>query len=276
MSTALLAFDPYNLLATALFTILLQACFFTLATIFKTDKFTDITYSLNFVLLAGGLLFVQYLSGDVHLRSLVLAGIIMLWGLRLGAYLLTRILRIEKDDRFDGMREGFISFLKFWIFQALVVWLVLLPATLALSLRADAQPAWGLLDSVALGLWILGFGIEAVADHQKFVFRNDSQNDGEWIQSGLWRYSRHPNYFGEILLWWAVFLLAFPPLLTLNAIWPLAVALLGPLSITLILLFVSGIPLLEEKADRRYSDRADYQAYKRGTSILIPWFPAKS
>lgn len=271
----LFAFDPYNLLATALFTIGLQATFFSLATIFKTDKFTDITYSINFVLLALGLWYIAD-GGTAVDRGLLLVAIVIVWGLRLGAYLLTRIIRIKKDDRFDGMREGFVSFLKFWIFQALVVWVAMLPVTLAVSVSESLQPALGWLDYLGLAMWLIGFMIETIADHQKFVFKNDSANAGQWIQSGFWKYSRHPNYFGETLVWWGVYLLAIPTLLATGsaAYWLLPLGALGPLCITLILLFVSGIPLLEEKADERYGDRADYQEYKRKTHVFFLWFRA--
>ena len=267
-------FDPYNLAATALITIVLQGTFFTFATLFKTDKFTDITYSLNFVLLA--LALVLFGAGPApHLRQYLLGAVVVVWGLRLGTYLLGRILKIKKDDRFDGMREGFFSFLKFWIFQALVVWLAMLPVTLASSVPATVQPATNGFDIVGLALWLFGFFIETVADHQKFVFKNNPANAGQWIQSGLWRYSRHPNYFGETLVWWGVFVLALPALLANGMstyLWMIPVALLGPLCITLILLFVSGIPLLEQKADERYGDRADYQEYTRKTSVFFLWF----
>ncbi len=269
----LFAFDPYNLLATALFTIALQAFFFSLATIFKTDKFTDITYSVNFVLLALGLWAVADGVADYD-RAFLLTAVIVVWGLRLGAYLLTRILKIKKDDRFDNMREGFVSFLKFWIFQAAVVWVAMLPATLAISVPKALQPGLGWLDYLGLGLWVFGFVVETVADHQKYVFKNDPANQGQWIQSGLWKYSRHPNYFGETLVWWGVYLMALPALLAAGtaAYWLIPVAALGPIGITWILLSVSGIPLLEEKADERYGDRADYQEYKRKTSVFFLWF----
>lgn len=270
----LFEFDPFNLLSTALFTILLQATFFTFATVFKTDKFTDITYSLNFVLLAIGVYALVGGTGEFD-RRLLLAVMVSVWGLRLGAYLLRRIIRIKSDDRFDGRREDFIRFLNFWLFQALVVWVAFLPVALALSVPVDAQPAMGWLDWLGFGIWLLGFGIEVVADQQKYVFKNNPANQGQWIQSGLWRYSRHPNYFGEILVWWGVYLLALPALLA-GGWWLPVLAALGPAMITWILISVSGIPLLEESADKRYGDRADYQAYKQNTSILIPWPPRAS
>ena len=126
----LFAFDPYNILAAAVFTILLQAALFSLAAIFKTDVFTDITYSVNFVALAAALLFV----GDFHPRQVLIGGVVIIWGTRLGVYLLTRILRIKTDDRFDERRGDFVRFFMFWALQAAVVWVVMMPATVAMSI----------------------------------------------------------------------------------------------------------------------------------------------
>ncbi len=263
------AFDPYNLFFTAVVTAGLQAVLFLMAATLKTDKFTDITYSLNFVILALVLCAVT-LDGEPHLRRILLTVAVSVWGLRLGAYLLIRIFKMGKDDRFDDKRDSFWSFAKFWIFQALVVWLILLPVTIAMSIVPQPEP--GLPDYVGFALWLIGFVVEAVADQQKFAFKNDAANSGKWIQSGLWKYSRHPNYFGETLLWWGVFVLALPALFA-APVYMLLVALLGPVCITLILLFVSGIPLLEEKHEKRYGDLPEYQAYKARTNLFVPWFP---
>jgi steroid 5-alpha reductase family enzyme len=257
------AFDPYNLICTALVTIVIQAACFAFAAIFKTDKLTDISYSLTFVLLVW---LTAWAAGADSPRAWLVAGLVTLWGLRLGAYLFYRILNIGRDERFDGVREKFSAFLKFWIFQALVVWIVLSPATILLSLPDDAPLGW--VDFAALALWAAGFLIEAFADHQKFVFRNNPANRGRWIQSGLWKYSRHPNYFGETLLWWAIFLFAVPFLS--GWLW---LSVLGPICVTAILLFFSGIPPLEKKADEKFGTLPEYQEYKRRTSIFALWPP---
>ncbi|MBN1168892.1 DUF1295 domain-containing protein, partial [Candidatus Woesebacteria bacterium] len=119
-------------------------------------------------------------------------------------------------------------------------------------------------------IWILGLIIEAVADQQKFTFKNNPKNKGRWIDTGLWKYSRHPNYFGEMFLWWGVFVFAIP---FLNGLaW---ITILGPLYISFILIFVSGIPLLEKRYDEKYAVNEDYQNYKKATSLLIPLLPKK-
>jgi len=115
-------------------------------------------------------------------------------------------------------------------------------------------------------VWLVGFGFEVVADRQKRRFRSDPDNEGEFIRSGLWRLSRHPNYFGEIVLWVGVALVALPALEGWQH-----VTLVSPLFVYLLLTRVSGIPMLEEKADERWGGREDYERYKRETPVLWPW-----
>jgi steroid 5-alpha reductase family enzyme len=119
-------------------------------------------------------------------------------------------------------------------------------------------------------LWAVGFAVEAASDAQKSAFKNDPAKAGRWIESGLWKYSRHPNYFGEALLWWGLFLVALPSLAGL-----LALAAIGPIAITLLLLFVSGVPLLEKSADAKYGGDPAYRDYKRRTSLFVPMPPRR-
>ena len=111
--------------------------------------------------------------------------------------------------------------------------------------------------------------IETIADHQKFVFKN--KNPKKFIKSGLWKYSRYPNYFGEMLLWWGLFIMITPYLGGISLL-----TIIGPIFITFILLFVSGIPMLEKSYNQKYGKDKEYQEYKRSTSKLIPWFPKKN
>lgn len=261
-------FDPYNLFLTFLVTVVIQALCFLFAALFKTDKITDISYSLTFVFLALMLLALSDLSPVQWL----IAGAVTVWGLRLGGYLFYRIIRMGRDKRFDGIREKFFSFLMFWVFQAAVVWLCMLPATIALSIGDLAAPDW--LVWLGAGMWLVGFAIEAVADQQKFAFKNDPTTSSRWIESGLWKYSRHPNYFGEVLLWWGVFVMSLPALTGSPLL--LAIGLLGPVCITGILLFFSGIPPLEKKYAERYGDDPAYQTYRARTSLFVPLPPRKS
>lgn len=239
--------------------------FFLLASTLKTDKFTDFTYGLTFILLA---LIFLFKNQTFYPHQILLATMIILWALRLITYLLIRILKIKKDTRFDGIREKPLQFLKFWLFQGLAVWAIMLPAVYLLN-QALNQPVTSLM-FLGIIIWVLGLTIESISDWQKFTFKNNPQNKDLWIQSGLWKYSRHPNYFGEILLWWGIFIFALPLVKGLS--W---LTIIGPLSITFILLFASGIPPLEKRYDQKYAANQQYQEYKKKTSLLIPLPPKR-
>lgn len=243
-----------------LLTVAVQALCFLFAAYFKTDVLTDISYSLTFVLLAWAVLL---LDGAPDPRAWLVAAMVSLWGLRLGLYLFRRILRIGRDQRFDGVREKFSSFLKFWVFQALAVWLAMLPAIYAIS--AEYARPLDVFDLIGGLAWLIGLVIETVADQQKYRFKNNPANRNRWMDQGLWKYSRHPNYFGEILLWWGIFVMVAPQLQGWQ--W---LSILGPVFITAILLFFSGIPPLEKKDRERYGHLPEFQEYLRRTSILVP------
>jgi steroid 5-alpha reductase family enzyme len=257
--------DPYGILATLIVSLGIQAIFFAFAASLKTDKVTDLSYSLSFAAIAALLVVVNRAFAPVQLLA---AALVVVWAARLGGYLLARIVRIGKDARFDDKRGDFWKFLQFWLLQAVVVWIVMLPTTILIS--SPATPAPGVLTLVGALLWVVGFAIEAASDAQKSAFKKDRANAGRWIETGLWKYSRHPNYFGEAVLWWGLFLVALPSLRG-----AFALAAVGPLAITLLLLFVSGVPLLEKSADARYGGDPAYQAYKRGTSLFIPLPPKR-
>ena len=260
------AFDPLNVLSSLVLSLAVQALFFAFAASLRTDKVTDLSYSLSFIVITAFLVVGGRAFAPVQL---LVALLVLAWAVRLGSYLLARILRVGKDERFDDKRGNFPKFLKFWILQAFAVWVIMLPVTVLLGLGGDL--GIGPVSVAGALLWALGFAIEAASDAQKGAFRKDPANSGRWIDSGLWRFSRHPNYFGEILQWWGVFVVAAPafaPIAFLTAV--------GPLSITLLLLFVSGVPLLEKAADRKYGADPAYQEYRRRTSILVPLPPRKA
>ena len=243
----------------------LNGAFFAFAAIRKTDVVTDLSYSLSFAVLAIALPFLG--AGEpVQLAASLL---VLIWAVRLGAYLLGRILRIKVDHRFDEMRDRPLRFARFWLLQAIAVAVIMLPVSYLLS-RDDA-PGFGLWAIAGAAIWLVGLVVEAAADAQKSRFKAKDENRGRFITSGLWRYSRHPNYFGEILVWWGLFAYAVPFLQ--GAAFAVVV---GPVFITLLLLFVSGIPLLERSADAKYGDDPAYREYKQRTSILVPLPPRGS
>ncbi len=239
----------------------IQAVFFAFAASLKTDKVTDLSYSLTFVIVAITLLITSGATSNV--AALLLAGMVVAWGARLAAYLFTRILHMQRDARFDGIREHFWPFFKFWFFQGIAVWVIMLPVTL--WFRAPMN--WTTFHFAGLFVWAAGLLIEAVADQQKF--RHKKSAGAKWTDIGLWRWSRHPNYFGELLCWWGVFLFVVRDLNTSSAL----LALLGPLAISVVILFLTGLPQLEASADRKWGSDLGYQRYKRATSILVLWPP---
>ncbi|ODM92869.1 hypothetical protein Ocin01_13810 [Orchesella cincta] len=260
--------DGDNLALCALVTVCMQLSFFAVAAWFKFDKVTDFAGGTNFLVLA---LLTLFLSGTYEARQLAVTICVTLWSVRLSGFLLYRILLIGKDDRFDGKRENFLQFLFFWIFQMLWVFIVSLPVIFINSPRLlptslSFPSGW---DIAGLLLFILGLLIETIADFQKFFFKQDPSNRGEWCQVGLWSWSRHPNYFGEMVIWWGAFLQG----ISVYKTWEY-VAVLSPLFTMSILLFLSGLPLLEKTADKKFGTRKDYQEYKRRVSPLVLLPPA--
>ncbi len=239
-----------------------NGAFFAVAAARRTDVVTDLSYSLTFAVLA----IVLPATGAGKPVQLVASLLVVVWAVRLGAYLFRRILRMKVDHRFDGMRDEPLRFARFWLLQALTVAVVMLPVSYLLD--GDHPPGLGAWSIAGAGLWLAGLLLEAVADAQKAAFRAKEENRGRFVATGLWRYSRHPNYFGEMLVWWGLFVYAVPALHG----WAFAVVI-GPVFITLLLLFVSGIPMLERSAEEKYGSDPAYREYKRRTSILVPLPP---
>jgi steroid 5-alpha reductase family enzyme len=224
----------------------IQVVFFIFAAAFKTDKVTDLSYGLTFIIIAAYL----YVVGQT---SLALAAMVVLWGLRLASYLLVRIIHMKKDSRFDGIRENFWAFAKFWAGQGVAVWIIMLPVIIG----GSSSWLW-----VGVIIWALGLGIETVADWQKYTFKK--RNKDSFVNIGVWRYARHPNYFGEMLVWWGVFFALVP---FTGWAW---LAIIGPLSITSILLFVTGIPPLEKHMQKKYGKDPAFKQYVKNTRLLVP------
>jgi steroid 5-alpha reductase family enzyme len=246
------------LLTTMGISLAIQAALFAVAATLKTDKVTDLSYGLTFVLIA---VWLPASTGLQTTPALLVSAMVVLWGIRLAGYLFYRILTIGKDSRFDDIRERFWPFFKFWFGQGVAVWVILLPVTLWF-----AQPgAWNPAMAVGLLVWAVGLVIETVADAQKFAAKTAPGGRGRWVETGLWRYARYPNYFGEMLCWWGVYVFVAPDL----GLWNF-VGVLGPVAITFILLKVTGIPTLEKSAREKWGDDPQYQAYVRRTRVLVP------
>jgi steroid 5-alpha reductase family enzyme len=234
-----------------------NAAFFAVAAVRKTDVVTDLSYSLSFAALAIAL---PLLNGAHAAAQLLAAAFVLVWAVRLGAYLFGRILRVKVDHRFDGIRERPLRFARFWLLQAITVAIVMLPVSYLLS--RDNVPALGAWAIAGGAIWLTGLAIEWLSDAQKSAAKKRSD---QFVTSGLWHWSRHPNYFGELLVWWGIFVFAVPFLHGLAFL-----VATGPVFITLLLLFVSGIPMLEKSAEARFGDDPAYREYKQRTSILVP------
>jgi steroid 5-alpha reductase family enzyme len=223
----------------------------------KTERYFDLTGSFTYL----GAVACSVALGNRDPRSLLLAVLVGVWALRLGSFLFRRIRREGVDRRFDVLKLDFARFLLTWTLQGLWVFLTLSCALAAIT--AAATKPLGPLVALGAAVWITGFAIEVIADRQKGAFRADPANRDRFITTGLWAWSRHPNYCGEILLWIGVALIAVPAL----SGWQL-VTLISPLFVYVLLTRISGIPLLESRSDAKWSDDPDYRAYKARTPVL--------
>lgn len=225
----------------------------------QTEIYYDLTGTLTYLsVLALALSF----SAQPDARSLLLAVLIAIWTLRLGSFLFLRIRAVGEDSRFKDLKPNFWRFLMTWTLQGLWVCFSLAAALAAITGQQKlALDGWAYL---GLGVWLIGFGIEAIADWQKSRFRQQESKPLPFIDTGLWAWSRHPNYFGEITLWIGIAVIAFPVLQG----WQYA-TLISPVFIIFLLTRISGVPMLEAKADERWGGQAEYEAYKARTSVLI-------
>jgi steroid 5-alpha reductase family enzyme len=224
----------------------------------QTEHFYDLVGSLTYVTVTG----FAILSSPPHdQRSILLGVLICAWALRLGTFLFRRIQRAGSDERFDEIKTSASRFLVAWTLQGLWVFLTLCAALAAITTISPSS--LGLFDAIGLAIWLLGFCIEVAADRQKSQFRRESP--GRFIDTGLWAWSRHPNYFGEIVLWIGIAVMASS---TLHG-WQWA-TLVSPFFVALLLTRISGIPLLERRSDARWGDDQAYQSYKARTPTLIP------
>jgi steroid 5-alpha reductase family enzyme len=233
---------------------------FIFAYIFQTESFFDLTGSLTYISLT---VLAVLLSPVRDARSWLLMALVLIWAGRLGSFLFLRIKKAGKDDRFDEIKPSFVRFLNVWTIQGLWVTFTLSAALVAIT-SATRKPL-DIFAVVGVVVWMAGFAIEAVSDAQKNRFRADPANKGKFINTGLWSRSRHPNYFGEITLWLGVAIIALPVLSGWQ--W---VAMISPVFVFLLLTRVSGVPMLEEKADKKWGGQEDYEAYKKNTPVLIP------
>lgn len=250
--------STYALIALALF--LYMSAWFIVACLLRRNDIADIAWGLGFVLMS----WLAFSFSEMSLRSVLVNILVTIWGLRLAWHIARRNLRKPEDSRYAAWRATWKhfylrSYFQIFLLQGVFLYVILLPV---LFIHASASESLHLLDALGVMIWVIGFFFESVGDRQLKDFLKDPANKGKIMDQGLWAYSRHPNYFGEVLQWWGIFLLA--------ASLPYGyLTIVSPVTITLLILFVSGVPILEKK----YAGRPDFEAYKKRTSMFIPLPP---
>ena len=203
---------------------------------------------------------------EIYLRDVVIALLVIIWAVRLGSFLFLRVRKDGGDGRFDIMKTKFWWFLMTWNIQGMWVFLSLAAGLAAMTSNQKLEADIFLL--IGLVIWITGFAIEVIADTQKSKFRSYPENKDKFISTGIWSWSRHPNYFGEILLWIGITIIALPVLQGWQFI-----TLISPIFIIFLLTQVSGVRLLELRGKKKWGDNEEYQRYIQSTSVLIPLPP---
>lgn len=234
---------------------------FAIAVYKKRNDVADIAWGLGYILICG-FLFYTYPASNV---SILLYALVTVWGLRLSIHIYARNKNKTEDFRYKAWRHEWRklfyirSYLQVFLLQGLFLLIIISPVIHA---AVETPYAWNFITWTGLLCWLIGFYFQVVGDWQLTVFMNNKKIPGSIMQTGLWKYSRHPNYFGEIVMWWGIFIVTTP---FANSIYFIA----GPLFITLLITFVSGVPLLEKK----YAGNPAYEDYKKRTSMLFPMPP---
>ena len=232
----------------------------------RTEKYYDISGTLAYlcVLFMAYYLTISVSDGILNVRSALVITIVAIWALRLGFFLFTRVLKAGEDRRFREVKEKFSGFLVWWTISALWVFLTTVNALVTIINNVEYYDDLFLV--IGLIIWIAGFSLEVIADEQKRKFRLQSSNKDQFISNGLWSISRHPNYFGEILLWIGMAIIAYPTLIGWQHL-----SLISPVFIYLLITRMSGVNLLENHADKKWGEDENYKKYKQNTPVLIPF-----
>ena len=231
----------------------------------QTEHFYDLTGGITYLSTMGYMAYRhQAIFGTWDERSLVLTALIGIWAIRLSSFLFTRVKRVGKDGRFDTLKKSFTQFLLTWMLQGLWVFMCTYPALIALASPSKEENTFLAIGAI---VWLVGWIYEVIADQQKTAFNKAPQNEGQFINVGVWKQSRHPNYVGELVLWTGITIIAAP--VYQGSQW---LALITPVFVYWLLNKVSGVNLLEERADKKWGHDPAYQAYKKDTPIFFPKF----
>tara|TARA_Y100000590_G_scaffold375927_1_gene441152 strand:- start:193 stop:957 length:765 start_codon:yes stop_codon:yes gene_type:complete len=235
------------------------------AFIFKTERFFDLTGAIANTTVVSIALYYKYMhfSPILDYRSIIIQILVSLWAIRLGAFLFYRVLSDGKDRRFDEIKISFLKFLFTWNLSAFWVFITTCCALTVISSKMVVVPDYYMFFGIFL--WVAGFLVETIADFQKRKFKSISSNKDQFINSGLWSISRHPNYLGEIILWSGIAVIGLPVLSRFEYI-----TLISPIFVYLLLTRISGINLLEEIADKKWGNLDSYNLYKKTVPVLFP------
>ncbi len=237
---------------------------FVISVIKKRNDVADIAWGLGFVLITWVSFF---LAHQTSYRALLVGVLVSLWGLRLAWHIASRNAGLSEDYRYQAFRKSWVryfyfrSFLQVFLLQGSFLYVIILPVLL---INNNAGRDLGLLDGFGFVLWLVGFYFEVIGDAQLAIFIKNPDHKGQIMQGGLWQYSRHPNYFGEVCQWWALWIIA----LSVPGAW---LSIVGPITITILILKVSGIPLLEQKMAKKPA----FESYRQRVSMFFPWPPKK-
>tara|TARA_Y100001980_G_C14554980_1_gene342569 strand:- start:4917 stop:5915 length:999 start_codon:yes stop_codon:yes gene_type:complete len=234
------------------------------ASIMKTERFYDLTGGLTYLIILGFSLWIGSSGSNLGTREILVTALVSIWSLRLSSFLYLRIHKRGKDGRFDELKTSFVRFLIPWTLQGLWIFLTMI-VVIVINSQSQPSPPLGITDLIGLLLWIAGFLIEVVADKQKSEFNSKSENLGKWIDTGLWSKSRHPNYFGEILLWFGIACFGIACFEGSEL-----VTWISPLFVYLLLTKVSGIPILDKRGLEKWGEIPEYIIYRESTPRLFP------
>ena len=230
----------------------------------RTEKFYDLTGGITYLTVIA---LAVILSSTIDARTMLLAGMIAVWAIRLSSFLFLRIRAAGEDRRFREIKQSFGRFLLAWTLQGL--WIAFSISAALAAITSTRRLELGIFALAGFLVWIFGFAIEIIADKQKSAFNAIPENKGKFIHTGLWAWSRHPNYFGEIVLWVGITIITLPILQGWQ--W---ITLISPIFITILLTRISGVNMLESRADEKWGGQKDYETYKANTPVLIPKPPS--
>ena len=237
--------------------------------IYSSEKYFDFTGMIATLLVVSTAMIALFSSThQISIRSIVVVAFVSIWTLRLGTFLYKRIVKSGEDKRFREIKKSLLKFLMTWTLSALWVFLTTVNAVTIIVL--NQQGPLDLFFVAGCTLWILGFAFEAIADKQKKSFSELPENKDKFITQGLWSISRHPNYFGEVVIWLGIAIVSLP----LLSGWQFT-TLVSPVFVYLLLTKISGLPFLEDKAEKKWGNDKKYQDYKISTPILVPYFGKK-